>query len=233
VASSGAESLIALDSTTGQVSTIIAHDEGSLTLGAETPLFRWFSDVSSAVAWDGVMYTVAWRYFGADAGPSWMGAAHMQSGLPSDYRFTTSGATISGYWGRPSIAVSDTGITAFAISEAAGPSSLARARLYLASELAPMPAPPPAPRNVVSYFGGNTARIDWQSETAAGFVVEWSWDFGKTWGFFKTVSGDARSTTVYASIGNQFRVRAFGPGGVSEGTITSIGSPQRRRAERK
>jgi hypothetical protein len=236
VASSGAESLIVLDSS-DQVSTIIAHDDGGLTLDAETPLFQWFSDVSSAVVWDGGEYTVSWRYVGGDVDPSWMGAAHVtRSGLPLDYRFAATGgplpygATVS--WGRPSIAVNEAGITAFTISEATAPSSLVRARLYLASELAPMPAPPPAPRNVVSYFGGNTARIDWQSETAAGFVLEWSWDFGKTWGLYKTVSGDARTTTVYALVGNQFRVRAFGPGGVSDGTITSVGSLQRRRAQR-
>jgi hypothetical protein len=236
VASSGAESLIALDSS-DQVSTTIVHDESGLTLDAETPLFRWFSDASSAVVWDGAEYTVGWRYVGGDVDPSWMGAAHVtRSGLPFDYRFAATGAplpygsTVS--WGRPSIAVNEAGTTAFAISEAAAPSSLVRARLYLASELAPIPAPPPAPRNVVSYFGGNTARIDWQSETAAGFVLEWSWDFGKSWNFYKTVSGDVRTTTVSALVGYQFRVRAFGPGGVSEGTITSIGSMQRRRAQR-
>jgi hypothetical protein len=236
VASSGAESLIALDRF-GQVSTIIAHDEGGLTLESETPLFRWFSDVSSAVVWDGGAYTVGWRYVGGEADPSWLGAAHVTgSGLPFDYRFAATGVplpyggTVS--WGRPSIAVNEAGITAFAISEATAPSSLVRARLYLDSELAPMPALPHAPRNVVSYFGGNTARIDWQSETATGFVVEWSLDFGKTWAFFKTVAGDARTTNVFAYVGNQFRVRAFGPGGVSEGTSTSIGSMQRRHAER-
>ena len=238
VASSGAESLIALDGIS-EVSAIVARDEIGLTLGAETPLFPWYRDVSSAVAWDGTSYTVGWRYLGADPGPSWLGAAHVtQLGLPFDYRVTASGGALpfggTTTWGRPSIAVNEAGITAFAISEAAGASSLARARLYLASELAPAPAAPSAPRNAVSYFGGNTARIDWQdSETPAGFVLEWSWDFGKTWGLYKSLAGDARTTTVTAYIGNLFRVRAFGPGGVSDGPITSIGSMQRRRAERR
>jgi hypothetical protein len=164
-----------------------------------------------------------------------MGVAHVtRSGSPLDYRFAATGplpygGTIS--WGRPSAAVNEAGITAFTISEATTSSSFVRARLYLASELAPMPAPPTAPGNVVSYFSGNTARIDWQSETAAGFAVEWSWDSGKSWHFYQTVSGDARSTTIsYAVVGNQFRVRGLGPGGMSEGTVTSIGSPQRRHA---
>jgi hypothetical protein len=228
VASSGAESLIALDGY-GQLSTITVHDESGLTLDAETPLFRWFSSVSSAVSWDGATYTVGWRYAGANTGPSWLGAAHVtRSGSPLDYRFVATGGAV--WLGRPSIAVNEAGITAFASSEAAGPSSLARARLYLASELAPMPAPPPAPRNVVSYFGGHTARIDWQSETSAGFVLEWSPDFGTTWYWYNVISGDARTISVGAHVGNLFRVRALGPGGMSEGTMTSIGSPQRRHA---
>jgi hypothetical protein len=94
-----------------------------------------------------------------------------------------------------------------------------------------LPAPPPAPRNVVSYFAGNAARIDWQqSDTPAGFVLEWSVDFGTTWYLYKNISGDARTTTVIAHVGNLFRIRAIGPGGVSEGTITSVGSSQRRHA---
>jgi hypothetical protein len=235
VASSGAESLIALDGITGQISTIIVHDEGSLTLDGETPLFRWYSTISSGVAWDGATYTVGWRYRVSDADPNWMGMARVtRSGVPFDYRVTPTGrAVFFGNfvaWG-PSIAVSETGITAFAISEAEAGSSLARARLYLASELAPMPAPPPAPRNVVSYFGGSTARIDWQqSETPTGFFLERSFDFGASWYLYTTIPGDARTITVNAFIGNLFRVRAFGPGGASEGTITSIGSPQRRHA---
>jgi hypothetical protein len=237
VASSGAESLIALDQA-GAVSTIVAHTESGLTLDAETPLFQW-PNVSSAVAWDGASYTVGWRYIGADAGPSWLGMARVtQAGFPYDYRVTATGGALpvgaTLLWGRPSIAVNEAGITAFAISEAKGASSLARARLYLASELAQMPAAPSAPRNAVSYFGGNTARIDWQdSETPTGFFLERSFDFGKSWGLYTTIRGDARTITVNAAVGNLFRLRAFGPGGVSEGTITSIGSMFRRRAERR
>jgi hypothetical protein len=231
VASSGAESLIALDSR-AEVSTIVAHDDQhGLTLDAETPLFRWFSDIWSDVVWDGAMYTAGWRYAGGDE--SWLGAAHVtRSGLPFDYRFVAAGTLRSSWWGRPSIAVNNAGVTAFAVSDGTGPSSIDRARLYLASELVPMPAPPAAPRNVISYFGGNTARIDWQSnDAAAGFVVE-SWSpYYQTWSFYGTaLPGDARSTTVYASVGSLFRIRAFGPGGVSEGTVTSIGSMPRRRA---
>jgi hypothetical protein len=254
VASSGAASLIALDSL-GGVSAIIAHTEGGLTLDPETPIFLWVSEVSSAVVWDGAMYTVGWRYLGDNRGPSWLGAAKVsRSGLPFDYRFTaTGGFTATGdpnsttddliansftvSWGRPAIAVNDAGVTALTISELAGPWSF-RARLYFASELAPMPKPPPAPRNVVSSFDGSTARIDWQSDgAAAGFAIDAWYAPGNFWWVYRTAPGDARTITFSTvigstSIGSLFRVRALGPGGVSEGAITSIGSIRRRRAAR-
>jgi hypothetical protein len=225
---SSQESLIVLDSVR-EVSTIVVHTDGNLTLDSETPLFRWFSEVTSAVVWDGATYTAGWRYAGADA--SWIGAAHLtRSGLPFDYRVTAAGTLRSAWWGQPSIAVNEDGVTAFVISEAAGPLSLDRSRLYLASELSAMPAPPAAPTNAVSYFGGSTARIEWQSDPAAGFVIElWS-GFDDTWHLYRTVPGDARTITTYTSVGSLFRIRAFGPGGLSEGAITSIGSMQRRRA---
>jgi hypothetical protein len=231
VASSGAESLIALDNSS-DVSTIVAHDQNGLTLDAETLLFPWYPEISSVVVWDGAMYIVGWRYVGTDV--SWIGAASVtRSGLPFDYRFTAAGGPIpyasSLWWGQPSIAVNEGGMTAFATTETS--SSFARARLYLASEFAPMPAPPASPRNAVSFFAGDTARIDWQSDGgAAGFVVEvWS-DYDNSWTLYRTVPGDARTT--FAFPGGLFRIRAFGPGGISEGASISSGSMKRRRAER-
>jgi len=232
VASSGAESLIALDSR-GEVSTIVVHDDQrGLTLDAEAPLIQWFSEVWSDVAWDGTAYSAGWRYVGGDT--SWIGAARVtQSGLPFDYRVSAPVRLPSVSGLRPSIAVNDFGVRAFAIEEGTGPSSNDRARLYVDSDLAPLPPPPPAPRNVVSYFGGSTARIDWQSDPADGFLIESSWDFGEHWSYANTVPGNARTTIVYAKVGFQIRVRAFGPGGLSDGTVTSIGSMQRRRAARR
>ena len=78
-----------------------------------------------------------------------------------------------------------------------------------------------------------TARIDWQSDGGGnGFLIEQSVDFGKTWFPAATAPPDARTITVNAKVGDLFHIRAFGPGGLSEGTITSIGSMQRRRAAR-
>ena len=234
IASNGTESLIALDGVR-DVSTIVAHTESGLTLDAETPVFGWGSEVASDVVWDGAMFRVGWRYAGAVA--SWIGMAQVApSGRPVDYRFAPAGSLVPTYplgSGGPSMAVNDAGVTAVAISEGASPSSLPRARLYLASELAPMPSPPPAPRNVISYFSGVSARVDWQADDqTAGFAIDaWSaWD--NTWYLFRVVPGDARTTTIYTSPGGLFRIRALGPGGVSEGAITSIGSMPRRRADR-
>lgn len=234
VASSGAESIIALDGIS-DTSTMIVRDEGGvLQLDPEVPLFRWFYNVWSDVAWDGATYTVGWQYLVTPNGPSWLAATRVsRSGLPFGSLFTAAGpldmVSYSQSWG-PSVAANDAGEIALVISEMAPPSYISRARLYLMTELAPMPPAPPAPRNAVSYFGGNTARIDWQSDDVAGFLIEWSWDFGRTWGVYSKVPGDARSATVTASVGNQFRISAFGPGGLSAGTITSIGSSRRRRA---
>lgn len=237
VASSGAESLIALDSTSDTSTMIVGEQFGYLSLGPEVPLFHWFSNIGSDVTWNGSAYIVGWRYTApspADSG--WFGAGSVsRSGVPLQ-SFVTPGAGPPDHDASlvvPSVAANDAGETGFVISEMASPSYVARARLYLMSEMAPMPAPPPAPRNVISDFGGGTTLVQWQSDGANGFLIESSFDFGKSWYPF-AVTGDVRSTTV-ASVkpGNLIRVSAFGPGGLSAGTITSIGSPQRRRAERR
>jgi len=236
VASSGAgESLLALDSTS-DTSTMIVHGDGSLLqFDSEVPLFHWFSSIASDVAWDGSAYVVGWRYTPSRTTAGWLGAARIsQSGVPLGSLVTpAAGADDANNPSIPSAAVNDAGEAAFVFSETAPPSFVSRARLYLMSELASMPSPPPAPRNVVSYFAGGKTLIEWQSDGADGFLLEQSVDFGRTW-FAVATTGNVRSTTTpFATIGNLFRVSAFGPGGLSAGTITSIGSPQRRRAERR
>ena len=237
VASSGAESLIVMDDGGHTSSMIVREVSGTLHLDAEVPLFHWFYPVSSDVAWNGSSYTVGWRYPGTPSGPSWLASTRVTStGVPSETLFTTVGSpdfsNDSPSWG-PSVAANGAGEIAFVVAELALPSSVSRGRLYLMSEMQPSPAAPPAPRNVISYFGGNTARIDWQSESAEGFLLEWSYDFGNTWNYYTTLPADARTTTQRAYVGNLFRVSAFGPGGMSAGTITSIGSQQRRHSARQ
>lgn len=225
LASSGTESLITLDSV-GGVSAIVAHaGSGVLTLEPETPLFRWYAGTSSDVAWDGASYIVGWSY---GEQYQWAGAARVtRSGLPFDYR------SMTGYVGTPSLAVNDAGVTGMALSENH------RARLYFLSELQPMPPVPSAPRNVVSYFATtfsfnfSTARIDWESDPADGFIIERWWEPGQYWYVEKTVAGNVRSAGVYASAGSRFRIRAFGAGGVlDDGPATTVRSTPRVHAQR-
>jgi hypothetical protein len=237
VASSGSESLITLDGA-GGVSSIIAHDGSALTLDAETPLFSWYANIASAVAWNGLTYTVAWRYLsGYDlsfaAGPGWLVAAQVtRAGLAFDYRATAASAHFSL---NPHVraAANEAGTTALVTEEFAESSRYGRARLYLVSELPPMPAPPPAPANMVSFLSGPYARIDWEASGAEnGFVVEFTRDSGKQWTFVSVLPADARSATVTGTPDALYRIRALGPGGSSEGTMIKIVSSQRRRAER-
>jgi hypothetical protein len=238
VASSGAESLIALDDYNA-ISTVVVHDEdGGLGIDPVVPFFQWpVSTVSSDVTWDGGTYVVGWEYLtaaGNDPTPGWLAAARVtRSGLRTDSFVTPvrepESITYPESWG-PSIASNDARETALVLSETGPESSIPRGRLYLMTELSAMPAVPPAPRNAVSYFSGNTARIEWQGDDVPGFLIEWSFDFGATWRSVGVVPGSTRSITVGASIGNLYRVSAFGPGGVSQGVVTSIGSQPRRRS---
>jgi len=237
VASSGAESMIALDSDRVTSAMIVRDDGFGLQLGPEIPLFNWFNSYGSDVAWNGSQYVVAWRYAFGLLGPAWIGVKTIsQSGLPLASLFTPTAGYPENFlpFSSPSVAANDAGDAAIVISEVAPPSYTARARLYLLSELAPMPPPPRAPRNAVTYVTGPTTVITWQSDdTQLGFQTERSDDFGKTWmrnGF----SGDVRSLTLVSDTrATLFRVSAFGPGGFSEPVVATFGRIERRRAERR
>lgn len=244
VASSGSESLIALDAPEDSSTMIVHSDGGVLQLGPEVSLFHWFFGLSSDVTWDGTAYTVGWRYptalNGAGSnGAGWLAASRIsRSGLPmGSYVTSVEGTDNTAPPSGPSVAANEAGQVAL-VTSARSSSPQAKARLYLLSELTPMPAAPPAPRNVVSYFGGvnplfhsSNALIEWQSAGGAdGFVIDRSLDGGMTWGHIDVVGPDVRAANEPASIGDLMRVIAFGAGGMLEGTVTSIGSQQRRHA---
>lgn len=234
VAASGAESLITLDSA-DTVSAVIAHTGSGVTVDPEIPLFRWYSfaftdalSISSAVVWDGAMYAVGWTYRTPLAGQAWIGAARVtRSGLPFDYRVTPAGV----FTPPLSMAVNDAGMTGFAISENG------RARLYLGSELAPMPPAPSAPRNVAGSIGANpgypSVRLEWESDTPIGFIIDGPYRAGVSSSYSTTIPGDVRTFQFgFVSLGSLIRIRAAGPGGLSDGAIITVTSTPRRRAQR-
>src|SRR4051795_57363 len=176
VASSGAESMIALDDDTNTSAVIVRDDGGRLQLGPEVRLFQWFNTYGSDVVWTGSHYLIAWRYSFGLKGPAWIGVSRIgPSGIPFDLLFTpTAGPPEDGPpYSAPSVATNDAGEGAVVISEVTPPSYSARARLYLSSEMAPMPPPPAAPRKVVTYVTGNSTVITWQSDgPQPGFLIE-------------------------------------------------------------
>jgi hypothetical protein len=241
VASSGTESMIALDNNTDTSAMLVSDAGAVLRLGPEVPLFHWLNSYGSDIAWTGSQYVVAWRYSWSNGpllnSPAWIGISRLsQLGVPFGSLFTpTAGPPESGPDFLPvAVAADDAGDAAIVVSEIAPPSYAARARLYLMSELTPMPAAPRAPRNVVTYVTEKTTLITWESGTQAGFLIEGSPDFGKTWFPFATVL-DMRSVTLPGDAnGILFRVSAIGPGGFSEPAVSTIGSStERRRAARR
>jgi hypothetical protein len=237
VATSGTEWLIALDDIFDTSSIVVRDEGGVLHLDAEVPLFHWFRGSGSDVGWDGASYVVALQYNPSLTEAGWLAAVQVsRSGVPLRSTITAlAGPPDFTTLRIPSVATDGAGNGGFVVSEMAPPFFVSRARIYLSSEFSAMPAPPPAPRNAVNYFSGSTARIDWESDDGGnGFVLERSSDFGKNWStdWSIVIPADARTITVYAYVGDLFRVRAFGPGGMSDGPITSIGSLKRRRAQR-
>ncbi|MEA2328180.1 MAG: hypothetical protein QOE68_3139, partial [Thermoanaerobaculia bacterium] len=100
VASSGAESLIALDG--NDISAMIVRaDAGPLQLGPEIPLFHWADIFNSDVAWTGSQYVVAWRYefvqtrpggFFLQTRPGWIGVSKISPfGVPLGSFFAPTG----------------------------------------------------------------------------------------------------------------------------------------------
>jgi hypothetical protein len=235
--SGGSESLIVFDRDSGPVSVAVHGGAATLRLDPEVPLPQWKYGMSG-VTWNGSAYVVAIRYLLTSPYVTvWLSAIEIsRSGTP--LRTTTvamAGPLDSSWYSTPEIATDPAAGGAFITTEVTRQTYVPRARVYLLSEFSAtaIPAPPPAPRNAVSYFSGTTARIDWVSDGgASSFVIDWSGNFGATWYTVTTTSADARTVTVNARIGDQFRVRALGPGGLSEGTTTSISSMPRRRAER-
>jgi hypothetical protein len=238
VASSGTESMLALDDDTNTSAMLLRDDGAGIQLGPEIRLFHWINTFGSDIAWTGSQYVVTWLYAFGLNGPGYIGASRIsQSGIVIGSLFTpTAGPPewLFPPYSTPSVAANDAGDAAIVISEMAPPSYSARARLYLTSELAPMPSPAPVPRNVVTYVTGKTTVITWQSEGAQlGFLIEVSTDFGKSW-FLRDLRSDVRIVTLTTDPrATLFRVTAIGPGGFSDPAVSTFGRIDRSHAVRR
>jgi hypothetical protein len=69
--------------------------------------------------------------------------------------------------------------------------------------------------------------------SGSGFTAAWYEPALSRYRMVSSVVNAIGTITIYAAVGSLVRIRAFGPGGFSEGTITSIGSMPRRRAARR
>ena len=110
VASSGAESLIALDSDSDTSTMVVREENGGLQLAPEAPLLHWFSNIGSAVAWDGSTYSVAWRSPTWANTPGWLGVSRITpAGDALLSLVTTVGPADYSQPMTPSVTASDTG----------------------------------------------------------------------------------------------------------------------------
>ncbi len=234
IASSGTESLIALDGDTDTTAVVVLDDGAHFHVSPEIPLFHWFlnGDFASDVVWTGSEYVVAWRYSVLMERAGWIGASAIsKSGVPSGSLVTPTAGPVEGAsQSVPSVAANDAGETAIVISEMAPPNYVTRARLYRVSELVPKPAPPPPPRNVTTIQAGIATVITWQSDGQDGFLFEESADSGRNWS--PAISTVGQSVTRVRESYYRFRVRAIGAGGLSEPVLATPGRVERRRAQR-
>jgi hypothetical protein len=223
VATSGGEFLVALTSPEG-ISTVVVR-AAAASVSVSAPVMTIRDGGAFDVIWDGANYGLAWTGLG-----DWLRLTYLdRSGNALQTLFTTAKTA-----GMPSAAVNDAGEVAIAIAEPAAASGPTRARIYFASELQPAPPPPAAPAYAISHLAGQQALLQWGG-TAPGFLIETLFLFpSKMWRTIQQLPGDVHETRVYASAGNLFRVRAYGPGGSSpDGPITSVGSDQRARSVRR
>jgi len=237
VASSGTESLIALDSNTDTSAMIVREQNFLLQLGPEIPLFHWLNTFGSDVTWTGSLYVVAWRYEFLQTQPGWIGVSRIsQQGVPFGSLYTPAAgpAENASPLSTPSVASNDAGEAAVVISEMAPPTYVARGRLYLMSELAPMPVAPRPPRNAVMERTGAKITMSWQSDGPNdGFFIEASSDSGRNWFPAAVTAGEGITILSGYPASYLFRVRAIGPGGLSEPAAATVVIVDRRRAVRR
>ena len=85
----------------------------------------------------------------------------------------------------------------------------------------------------MTYGAGAKSVIAWESEARDGFLIEASGNSGRNWSPI-AITADVRNVITGGLPHFLFRVRAIGPGGLSEPVVATVINIniERRRAER-
>jgi hypothetical protein len=227
-ASSGSEFLVLAGTQARVVSST-----GTLRVTASRELFDWRA--SSDVTWDGTSYVAALRYRG---GTEWYLSVLRLDRAANDAGIRRATLTLpADSEAGPSIAVPFAGNALIGVQEGTIADSLS-ATVYRELDLAPLPAPPGAPRGVrVSQLSTFEFEVTWDPPAegnADSYIVE-QW-FGGSWGEIARTPANvrrARFTRPHADyIPALVRIRAFNAGGISAPSGDDPAPPKRRAVRR-
>jgi hypothetical protein len=229
IATSKHDSLLVVDpSWCCRANAILAyaiHTGDKLTVDPPVSVFTTFADIASDVAWNGNSYTVAWH---SGYGDAWSLSTARVSGS-SIFNPITAMTARPDVLNSPAIAVNETAQAVITVSEFQPSYGAARARAYAESELHAMPPLPATPRITSAVVTGSETVIEWESDgiAVAGFAIEQV--NGSKASLVVRAEADARSARVGYKV-DAVRMRAFGPGGLSQASATvAVTSPARRR----
>lgn len=198
IATSGGEFLVL-----GETTATTIDASAAPRILASRRIFNWHA--AGDVTWDGSSYAVALRYFGA----RWhLSVTHL------DRELNVIGAPRGTETLPPDLFVAPSIARSFVAVQEGDAAEGARAVVYREADMQPLPAPPPAPRNVrVTRTGYGTFEIVWDaSENTELYRVE-ELTPGGTWRWVADVPAD-QARLVIAVYGVP-RVTAFNAGGAS------------------
>jgi hypothetical protein len=224
VASSGTEFLVVA----GQHARVV-ESGAELRVATRRDLFDW--RVMSDVTWDGTTYAVALRYFGW-ARTWYLGLLRLdRAGNDAAVRRGTVTLTPNDE-AAPSIAAPVAGDALIGVHEGTVADGVS-AVTYRERDLAPLPPPPGAPRNVqFRTAAGGTLDVSWDAPADGdpdGYVIEQF--IAGMWRLMLRVPGNVRQANVsryHDSPSVHVRIRAFGLGGPSAPADQQSGQPRRR-----
>jgi hypothetical protein len=237
VASDGRDFLVVTDEkpigvtwrTSSVTTRYVRANANGLVVEQPSTLLTWPLGLTSEVAFNGTEFVVAARY-GFDR-RSYLSTIHVATDNTVRGRFLSAVQPANDSGESPAIASNASGDVLLAISEARDGWGVSRVRSYKETELAPAPSRPSPPAAVSATVIANTATVKWAPANGEvdGYVIETVTPNGP-W-IVTTVPGTVTTATIYAGLGTQIQIRAFGAGGTSEpsASVAAI-PPVRRRA---